>query len=281
MPFFSIVAEHGYEIYRQIILGFIQGITEFLPISSTAHLIIIPSLFGWQEPSLTVIASLQLGSIVALFIYFWNDLKKVGNGFISLLKGESNNSSRLASLIFIGNLPIIFVGLLIKIYWPGYEDSHLRSAFFIAIVSIFMALLLAMAERVGSMNRSIENISIPNSFIIGCSQVLALIPGVSRSGITISASLLSSIDRSSAARFSFLLGIPAITLAGMVEIIDTFSDSSTESLTPLIFGIFASAVTSWFSIDFLIKFLKRNSTYIFVFYRLLFGFFLLIYTQYN
>tara|TARA_Y100001968_G_scaffold324496_1_gene363992 strand:+ start:50497 stop:51342 length:846 start_codon:yes stop_codon:yes gene_type:complete len=260
------------EAFKLVILGIIQGLTEFLPISSTAHLMTIPGLLGIEEPNLSVIASLQLGSIIAVFIYFWKDLINIAKGFTFIFKsqGTIHKNTILANSIIVGNIPIILIGIFIKFIWSDYESSSLRSIPVIGSVSIFMALILLFSERYGRKNRSFNEINIKDAFYIGASQVLALIPGVSRSGITISTSLLCGLDRTSSARFSFLLGIPAITLAGIVEFNSALIKSSDQSIFILI-GILSSAITSWLSIDLLIKFLKRSSTIIFVYYRLFFG----------
>tara|TARA_Y100001968_G_scaffold50564_1_gene41237 strand:+ start:15128 stop:15994 length:867 start_codon:yes stop_codon:yes gene_type:complete len=270
------------EALKQIVLGIIQGLTEFLPISSTAHLIIFPRLFGWGDPGLTAIASIQLGSLIAVFIYFWNDLKKVSGGFVQIFTDGciSKPNSKLALSIFIGNLPIVFAGLLIKLYWPSYESSILRTPIFIGIVSVIMALFLALSENLGNRIRNIENIQIKDGLFVGLSQVLALIPGVSRSGITISTSLMTGLERASSARFSFLLGIPAIFLSGLVELHNAFSEFSISNFVILLTGILSASITSFYSIDLLIKFLRNHSTIIFVYYRLVFGI-LIIFLSYK
>ena len=261
------------EAFRQILLGIIQGLTEFLPISSTAHLIILPKVFGWSEPGLTSIASIQLGSLLAVFIYFRNDISDLVNGFRSfLLSGKLNSAhSKLSFAILIGNIPIILAGLFIKLYWTDYENSYLREPFFIGIVSIIMSIILYFSEMYSKRLRKIKDVSINDGIVVGFSQVLALIPGVSRSGITISSSLLSGLDRPSAARFSFLLGIPAIFLSGLVEIQTAFLELSFYNFILLLLGISSAAITSFFSIDFLIKFLKNYSIKVFVVYRIIFG----------
>ena len=266
------------KVLHQIILGVVQGLTEFLPISSTAHLTVVPSLLGWGDPGLTTIASIQLGSIFAVLIYFRRDLFQIAKGFSLLfLKDRPNNSySRLAMAILIGNIPIVFCGGLIKLFWVNYEHSFLRSIPFIAFISIVMAIILALSDNSGNKLRELENIGARDGLLIGLSQVLAVIPGVSRSGITISTSLLSGLNRASAARFSFLLGVPAITLAGLVEIKEAFSHFSYSDIVLLLIGILSAAITSWLSIDFLIKYLKRYSMSVFVYYRLFFGIFILI-----
>lgn len=265
-------------IWRDFVLGVVQGLTEFLPISSTAHLKIVPVLAGWGDPGVSVTAVIQLGSIVAVIAYFRTDLAGVLRGISgALLRGQWREpEARLGIAMAIGTLPILFVGLAIKLYWPGYETSPLRSVPAIAGVSILMALLLALAERLGPRSKQLDQVQGRDGLVVGLAQVLALIPGVSRSGSTLTASLFDSWKRPDAARFSFLLGIPAITIAGLVELKDAFSEPSAGGVLPLLVGIVSAAVVSWLAIDWLLKFLQRHSTWVFVIYRLLFGILLLV-----
>ena len=176
----------------------------------------------------------------------------------------------------IGTLPILALGLLIKGFGhEAYETSALRSISAIAVVSIVMALLLALAERIGARAERPHNGQWPRWLLVGAAQALALIPGVSRSGSTLTASLFDGWTRPDAARFSFLLGIPAITIAGLVELKDAFAAAGTAGPLPLITGILSASVVSWLAIDWLLKFLQRHSTWVFVGYRLLFGMVLL------
>ena len=264
--------------FHQVILGIVQGLTEFLPISSTAHLTVIPRLLGWGDPGISTIASIQLGSVFAVFIYFWPDLVDLLKGFSHLLirREATNQRAKLSAAVLLGNVPIVFTGLLIKIFWPNYESSFLRTIPSIAIISIAMAFLLWISELRGNRSRTLEFIRPIDGLFIGLTQVLAIIPGVSRSGITISSGLLMGMTRDSAARFSFLLGLPAITLAGLVEIKEVDYISTPSNFALLIIGITSAALFSWISIDFLIKYLRRSSLSLFVYYRIVFGVGLLI-----
>ncbi|EAR19519.1 undecaprenyl-diphosphate phosphatase [Synechococcus sp. W2B2] len=276
----SAVSEPGLleAIWRDFVLGVVQGLTEFLPISSTAHLKIVPVLAGWGDPGVSVTAVIQLGSIVAVIAYFRADLAGVLRGMSgALLRGQWREpEARLGIAMAIGTIPILFAGLAIKLYWPGYETSPLRSVPAIAGVSILMALLLALAERLGPRSKQLDQVQGRDGLVVGLAQVLALIPGVSRSGSTLTASLFDSWKRPDAARFSFLLGIPAISIAGLVELKDAFSEPSAGGVLPLMVGIISAAVVSWLAIDWLLKFLQRHSTWVFVIYRLLFGVLLLV-----
>ena len=264
-------------IWRNFVLGVVQGLTEFLPISSTAHLKVVPVLVGWGDPGVSVIAVIQLGSIAAVIGYFRDDLRSVLRGISGAVRrGQWREpDARLGIAMAIGTVPILIAGLLIKLCWPGYETSPLRSVPAIAIVSIVMAALLALAEKLGPRSKRLEQVQGRDGLVVGLAQALALIPGVSRSGSTLTASLFDSWKRPDAARFSFLLGIPAITLAGVVELKDAFADFSLAGVLPLMVGILSAAVVSWLAIDWLLKYLQRHSTWIFVIYRLLFGVLLL------
>ena len=265
-------------IWRNFVLGVVQGLTEFLPISSTAHLKVVPVLVGWGDPGVSVIAVIQLGSIAAVIGYFRDDLRSVLRGISGAVRrGQWREpDARLGMAMAVGTVPILIAGLLIKLCWPGYETSPLRSVPAIAIVSIVMAALLALAEKLGPRSKRLEQVQGRDGLVVGLAQALALIPGVSRSGSTLTASLFDSWKRPDAARFSFLLGIPAITLAGVVELKDAFADFSLAGVLPLMVGILSAAVVSWLAIDWLLKYLQRHSTWIFVIYRLLFGVLLLV-----
>ncbi len=206
--------------WHALVLGIVQGLTEFLPISSTAHLKVVPVLLGWGDPGVAFTAVIQLGSIVAVIGYFRSDLAEVSGGVLRAFRhGQWRDPpARLGLAIALGTVPILLGGLGIKLLLPGYETSPLRSLEAIAIVSIVMALLLAVAELVGRRRRRLEAVTPRDGLLVGLAQALALIPGVSRSGSTLTAALFDGWQRAAAARFSFLLGIPAITLAGLVEL---------------------------------------------------------------
>ena len=265
--------------WRNLVLGIVQGLTEFLPISSTAHLKVVPVLLGWGDPGVSVTAAIQLGSIAAVIAYFRSDLLQVLKGIGKAFRhGQWREpEARLGVAMLVGTIPILLVGLLIKLFWSeGYETSPLRSVPFIAMVSIVMALLLALAERLGPRQKKLADVSGRDGLIVGLAQMLALIPGVSRSGSTLTASLFYGWQRADAARFSFLLGVPAISIAGIVELNQAFAVSAETGPWPLLTGIVSAAVVSWLAIDWLLKFLQRHSTWIFVAYRLLFGAVLLV-----
>jgi len=259
--------------WRFCVLGVVQGLTEFLPISSTAHLKVVPVLLGWGDPGVAVTAVIQLGSIAAVIGFFREDLKQVmGASWQAWRSGQwTTPEARLGQAILWGTLPILVAGLGIKLFVPNFDESPLRSLTSIGVVSIVMGLLLGLAERWGSRRRVLSDVVVRDGWLVGLAQTLALIPGVSRSGSTLTAALFDGWKRSEAARFSFLLGIPAISLAGLVELKDAFSAPATGGALPLLVGIISSAVVSWLAIAWLLRFLQNHSTWWFVGYRVFFG----------
>ena len=264
--------------WRYLVLGVVQGLTEFLPISSTAHLKVVPVVLGWGDPGVAVTAVIQLGSIVAVLGYFRRDLRQVAFATLQALRQRSWQApeARLGLAIVLGTVPIVLAGLAIKRLVPDFDHSPLRSLHSIGIVSIVMALLLALAEQLGRRRRQLDDVHIRDGVLVGLAQALAVIPGVSRSGSTLTASLFDGWRRADAARFSFLLGIPAISLAGLVELKDAFSEPSSAGPLPLLVGVLSAMVVSWLAIAWLLRFLQKHSTWWFVGYRLLFGLALLL-----
>ncbi len=266
-------------LFQAIVLGFVQGATEFIPISSTAHLKAIPVFLGWNDPGVSFSAVIQLGSIAAVLWYFWSDLTQITRGMIKAIRTSDYQSQDfwLAVGIGVGTIPILVLGLAIKTFIPDFDNSPLRSMPAIALASIVMGLLLALSEYLGNQKRNFKNLTAKDGMIIGLAQALAIIPGVSRSGSTITAGLFNNLDRATAARFSFLLGIPAISLAGLVELKSVVNLGIAGSgLIPLIGGLISSAVFSYMAIAWLIKYLQKRSTWVFVWYRLGFGLFIFI-----
>lgn len=273
----------NFNSFQAIILGMVQGLTEFLPISSTAHLKVVPVALGWGDPGVTFTAVIQLGSIVAVIWYFWSDLSQITQGMFKAVKTSNYNSQefRLAMGIGLGTLPIIVFGLLLKVLVPDLDNSPMRSLTAIAIASIVMALLLAASEKISLHKRNFEDLSWQDGVLMGFAQSLALIPGVSRSGSTITAGLFMNLERATAARFSFLLGIPAITLAGLVELKDVLEKGlQAETLIPVTIGVISSGIFSYLAIAWLIRYLQKRDTWVFVWYRLIFGILILV-SQFN
>ncbi len=257
------------EYFVFVLYGLIQGLTEFIPVSSTAHLKIISLFLGVDDPGPSLSAIIQLGSVIALIFYFRNDILK-----LKVLQTKENFTllhQRLLKSILIGTFPIIFLGGTIKLFIPYFFDNILRSNLSIACVSFFMAIFMYLADssKKGSINLKNHNYS--NSFLIGLSQSIAIIPGVSRSGITISTALISGWERGDAAKFSFLLGIPAITLAAIVEFLSSFDEFFSISILPLIVGLISTFLSSLLAIDFLLKYFSSNGLKLFIVYRIIFG----------
>ena len=272
------ISQYLFICFKSFFLGIIQGFTEFLPISSTAHLKIVPYLFGWNDLGVSFSASIQLGSAVAIIYYFRNQISLIINSFFSSFNpsnGFKDENPRLFLYIFVASIPILVFGLLIKLYWPNYSDSNLRGLFSIAITSIVMALLLALSEFYGKRNKLFVDINLNDVIKLGLVQSLALFPGVSRSGITLTSALFSGIERKTAARLSFLVGIPAVSISGLVELLSLFRVLSVIDIIPIIIGIISSFFSSIFAIDLFLKFLSKNNTFVFVYYRLAFGVFIL------
>ena len=264
--------------FKSFFLGIIQGFTEFLPISSTAHLKVVPYFFGWNDPGASFSASIQLGSAVAIIYYFRNQISLIFESFFSIFNHRNvfkDDNTRLANYIFVANIPICIFGFLLKLYWPNYSNSNFRGLFSIAITSIIMGLLLALAEFYGNRKKLFNDIKLRDVILLGLSQSLAVFPGVSRSGITLTSALFSGIERKTAARLSFLIGIPAISISGLVELFTLFRTLSAIDFLPTIIGILSSFFSSLFAIDLFLKFLAKNNTFVFVYYRLAFGVFIL------
>lgn len=259
-------------IFQAFVLGFVQGATEFLPISSTAHLKVVPVALGWGDPGVAFTAVIQLGSIAAVLWYFWSDLVQLAKGATKAIARSDyqDKDFRITLGIIIGTLPIVFFGLLIKKFIPDFDNSPLRSMAAIAGASIMMSLLLGVAEKLGTRKREFNQLDMTDGIWMGLAQAMALIPGVSRSGSTLTAGLFIGLERATAARFSFLLGIPAITLAGLVELKGVL-ETGVGDIVPLVVGIISAAVFSYLAIAGLIRFLKTRSTWVFIWYRLVFG----------
>ena len=258
-----------------ILYGLIQGLTEFIPISSTAHLKVISLFFGIDDPGPSLSAIIQIGSVLALIWYFKNDIfnfrRQSSKKIFDYLLNEN-----LFKSILISTIPIILFGGAIKNFIPYFFDKILRSNLSIALVSLLMAIFMYIADNSKKGSINLKNHNLLDSFLIGLSQAFAIIPGVSRSGVTISTALVSGWERSDAARFSFLLGIPAISLAAIVEFISSFNEPSSFSFFPLIVGLITTFVSSLFAIDFFLKYLSSNGLKLFILYRIVFGILILL-----
>jgi undecaprenyl-diphosphatase len=279
------------DFLQAIILGIVQGLTEFIPISSTAHLVFasrFTNLYGGQPEQVTAtIAVLQLGTLLAVFVYFAPDILSIIAAFVrdhwNLLTRKRNvrfsgthgvrpiwlsEEAWLGWLIILGSIPIGIVGLIFK---EEIEGAFTKNLWIIAVMLIVVAILLAVAEVVGSQRKEIKDFGLIDAIVVGFSQVLALLPGASRSGSTIMGGLFAGQKREAAARFSFLLSIPAISASGLLELKEAWSLLPQESFAPLLVGTLVSAVVGYLSIWFLLAFLRKKSTAIFIIYRLVLG----------
>ncbi|HKP85420.1 MAG TPA: undecaprenyl-diphosphatase UppP [Blastocatellia bacterium] len=266
-------------ILHAILLGLIQGLTEFIPISSTAHLTIAGRLMGDirnNEEWTAFIAVIQLGTLIAVVLYFWLEIVKIGRGFVTAnlaiaRKRPINPSDRehawLGWLVIIGTLPVGVFGLALKKVIEGPLTKDLRV---IAGSLIGLAIILAIAEVVGSQRRDMKNLKLADALAVGFAQVFALIPGSSRSGTTIAGGLFAGLTRETAARFSFLLSIPAIAASGLLELPKALRSVNT-SWAAVAVATLVSAVSGYLSIAFLLRYLQRHTTFVFVGYRIALG----------
>jgi undecaprenyl-diphosphatase len=262
--------------FQAIILGIVQGLTEFLPVSSTAHLRIVPAFCGWQDPGSAFTAVVQLGTMLAVLIYFRADLWRIAVTWFRSLREPALRGTldaRMGWYIGLGTVPIAIFGLV----FSDQIDSGGRNLYLIGSMLIVAGLILLAAERVGRRNRTLEDISARDAGIIGLAQAAALVPGVSRSGGTISAGLFVGFDRESAARYSFLLSVPAVVLSGLFELRKIGGDGSAGALPTLIATVLAFIV-GYVSIAWLLRYLVSHSTVIFVIYRVALGVLVLVLT---
>ena len=262
-------------IFQSTILGIVQGITEFLPISSTAHLRIVPALCNWEDPGTAFSAVIQLGTMFSVVVYFWKDLRKIfGSFFYEVISKRklSDHDSKLAFWIFLGTVPIGVFGLLFK---EPIEKGMVRDLNIISFYLVFFGLLLMLSEMIAKQNRKLSAINILDVMLFGLAQAFALIPGVSRSGVTLFAGLLLGFGRADAARFSFLLSVPAVFASGMLELYSlalSFETLTTlDSWLSLVVGVIFAFLSGYLAIDFLLKYLQKNRTSVFVIYRVMLG----------
>jgi len=272
-------------ILQAIILGLVQGLTEFIPVSSTAHLVFAARAVGLYagldktlqaEQTTATIAVIQLGTLLAVLIYFSRDIVNILRAFVSdnlaLLSHRDpkrlSHDAWLGWLVIIGSLPVGIVGLLFK---KQIEGTFTKNLWVIATMMVVVAILLALAELVGKRNRGMDQLGVGDALAVGSAQVLALIPGSSRSGSTIMAGLFANETRETAARFSFLLSIPAIGASGLLELKQAITKLPHGSYGSLAMATFVSAIVGYLSIWFLLRYLRTHSTGIFILYRIVVG----------
>jgi undecaprenyl-diphosphatase len=260
------------EIVQAIVIGVVQGLTEFLPISSSAHLIVLPRLLGWDDAlinSPAFVVMLHMGTLAALLLYFWRDvLELIGAGWAALrersLAGDPKR--RLALVLLLSIIPAAIVGFLLE----DWIDSFFRDAIIvIPFILVVGAAILWLAERLGRRDRDLDHVDFGDAALIGAAQALALFPGISRSGITLAAGLFRGLTRETAARFAFLMGIPIIAGAGLWKVRSIVGGGAGEvDVVVLAAGVIAAALAGWLAIGFLLRYLRTHSTGIFIAYRL-------------
>lgn len=256
---------------QALVLGLVQGLTEFIPISSTAHLRVVPHFLGWPDPGAAFSAVVQLGTLIAVFIYFAADVRRLAKAAVTGLWRRNLSDtpdSALGWSIAAGNLPIAVLGLGFK----GFIEGEARDLHLIGASLIALALALMLAERRGRQRRSMTDLGFWDIQFIGLCQALALVPGCSRSGSTIMGGLFIGLERGAATRFSFLLGLPAIGASGLLKLFDLVSGGmGAEGLIGLAIGVGAAALSGYFSIGFLLRYVQRHRTDLFSLYRILLG----------
>ena len=258
-------------IFEAIVLGTVQGLTEFLPISSTGHLRIVPAFLGWEDPGAAFTAVTQLGTMAAVLLYFRLDLWRIARASLHAVHdpaARDDADARTGGYIVLGTIPIAVFGLA----FHNQIETGARDLYLIGSALILLGLVLLAAERVGTRERQEEDIGLRDGVAMGLAQALALVPGVSRSGATITAGLFLGLDRAAAARFSFLLSVPAVVLSGLFEMRDFVGDGGDDTGIPgLVVATLLAFVVGYASIAFLLRFLANHTTLVFVAYRVVLG----------
>jgi undecaprenyl-diphosphatase len=261
------------DFWHTLALAVLQGLTEFLPISSSAHLILLPRLLGWSDQGLAFDVAVHVGTLTAVIVYFRSELSVMARDWGSSLVGQPpTTESRLVWAVLLATVPAGLAGLLFN----GIIETSLRSPIVIAIATIGFGLLLWLSDAFGTRVRDEHGLTWKDVLVVGLAQALSLIPGTSRSGITMTAGLSMGLSRRGAARFSFLLAIPLILLAGSFEVVELAGQSGKADWDALLTGIVASAISAYFCIEFFIKLIERIGMFPFVLYRLLLGVVLLV-----
>ena len=253
-----------------IVLGIAQGLTEFLPISSTAHLRIVPAFAGWEDPGAFFTAVVQLGTMLAVVIYFWRDLLRiVRTWFLSLRRPELRDEldARMGWYVIVATIPIVIFGVAFR----DQIESGARNLYLIGVMLIVLGLVLLAADVTSKRVRDVDDVGMRDALWVGLAQALALVPGTSRSGATITAGLFLGLKREAAARFSFLLSVPAIVLSGLYGLLEIFTGDDDVSLGALTIATVFAFIFGYLSIAFLLRFLTTHSMMVFVVYRLVLG----------
>jgi undecaprenyl-diphosphatase len=263
-------------VLQAIVIGIVQGLTEFLPVSSSAHLILIPQVLGWDDPFLNSASfdvMLHMGTLLALVVYFWRDLLDLISAGVASVRERSigdDPDRRLAWLLLISVIPAALLGVAGESFFDTYFREPDRLIFICGIL-VVGALLLFIAERLGTRERGLDRANVADAVLIGLAQALALFPGISRSGVTLAAGLFRGLRRDSAARFAFLMGIPVIAGAGFWKAREVIAAPDGVNFSVLAAGFIAAAISGFFAIRFMLSFLRVHSTGIFIVYRLVFA----------
>jgi undecaprenyl-diphosphatase len=259
-------------IIEAIVLGLVQGLTEFIPISSTGHLKLVPELLGWGDPGAAASAVIQFGTILAVVLYFFRDLVRLTVGFFRGLiarKPFADDDSREAWYVIFATIPVVVLGVLLKDLIHGVFRSTWVITFQLIFIAVLMQVAEAYAKRKGF--RTKEDFNAKDAWVMGAGQCIALIPGSSRSGSTIMTALFRRVPHDYAARFSFLMSIPAITAAGVFELISEREHLATIGTTPIVVAIVVAFISGWLSIYFLLWYLRTHTTHVFIYYRYALG----------
>ncbi len=255
------------DMLRAVVLGVIQGLTEFLPISSSAHLASFPKFFGWDDPGAAYTAVIQIGTEVAVVLYFWRDIWTIGSGWVrGLFSGEAREEPewRRGWFIIIGSTPIVVVGLALE----DLIDREFRNLWVIGTTLVVLGIVLGIAERVGRKVKPIDDLTWPHAVLFGLAQAAAVVPGVSRSGATISMGLFLGYDREASTRYAFLLAIPAVVGAGVYKLKDIPGGENDYGTMPTIIGTLVSFAVGLAVIHWLLRYVSTRSYMPFVAYRI-------------
>jgi len=254
------------DAFQAIVLGIVQGLTEFLPISSSGHLRIVPAFAGWEDPGAAFTAVTQLGTMAAVLLYFRNELWRIGRAWLHSLRDPERRradlDARLGWLIILGTIPIGILGLALG----DPIENEFRSLTLIALTLIGFGCVMLLSESASRRDREIDTITTRDGLLIGCAQALALVPGVSRSGATISAGLFLHFDRTAAARYSFLLSVPAVVLSGLFEL-RKIGGEGTVGAVPTTIATLVAFATGYAAIAFMLRYVAHHSIGVFVLYR--------------
>jgi undecaprenyl-diphosphatase len=262
-----------FDFIRATVLALIQGLTEFLPVSSSAHLILPSVLLGWEDQGLAFDVAVHLGTLLAVVVFFRRDLYAISAGCMHhLATGQASDNSKLGWYLLLATLPVVIAGFILK----DVVDNYMRDARIFGVTTIIFGLLLWVADRKKGATRSLQQLDLRTALIIGFSQMLALIPGVSRSGITTTAALMCNLDRDAATRFSFLLAIPVIAGAALLLLMDLLQAESVNWYE-LGYALVLSMLTAFACIHYFLRFISRIGFLPFVIYRMILGCFLLFF----